>query len=124
MDKPTHCQLCGRRVQAVTKHHLIPRTRHSNKRNKKAFDRAEVKERVLWLCKPCHNQIHAVLTPKQLEFDYTTAEALATHAEIAKFLAWVRARPAGLRVPARASKDGETRAKTKRPAERRRRKRP
>jgi hypothetical protein len=80
-------------VGELTRHHLIPQTRHSNRRNKKAFSRAEVKERIAWLCRPCHKNLHAVLDNKELERDYNTIEALAAHPEIAKFTAWVRNRP-------------------------------
>jgi len=47
------CQLCGRQVGLLTRHHLIPRTRHANKRNKRDFERKEVKHRIAWLC-PLH----------------------------------------------------------------------
>ena len=59
------CDLCGRIVSERERHHLIPRTRHKNKRNKKLFDRREVHERLAMLCKPCHKTIHAVLTEKE-----------------------------------------------------------
>ncbi len=40
------CELCGRAECVLTKHHLIPQARHANKRNKRDFDRVEVKQRV------------------------------------------------------------------------------
>ncbi|MFP3874891.1 MAG: hypothetical protein ACLFQT_11080 [Thiohalophilus sp.] len=43
----------------MTKHYLIPRTRHRNKRVKKLFSREEMTGRVLWLCRPCHHHIHS-----------------------------------------------------------------
>ena len=48
------CGLCGREPERLTRHHLIPRTRHANRRNKRDFDRDEVQARVAWLCRPCH----------------------------------------------------------------------
>ena len=63
------CELCERTVSTLTKHHLIPRTRHKNKRNKKRFDRAEVRRRIAWLCRPCHKQIHSLLDEKQRALD-------------------------------------------------------
>lgn len=91
------CELCHR-AMIVTKHHLIPRTRHKNKRNKRLFDRDEVKHRVAWLCRPCHNHVHNMLTNKQLELEYNTLESLATHPEIAKFAQWISNKPTGLKV--------------------------
>ncbi|HYG78308.1 MAG TPA: hypothetical protein VEK08_25120 [Planctomycetota bacterium] len=98
------CELCGRRVQSVTKHHLIPRTRHKNKRNKKNFDREEIHSRVLWLCSPCHKNVHAVLTEKELENQYNTLELLAAHPEIAKFTAWISTKPDGTTVRVHANR--------------------
>ncbi len=92
------CDLCGRTVDEVTKHHLIPRTRHANKQNKREFDRTEVRTRLALLCRPCHKQVHAVLTEKQLERDYNTLESLKAHEEIGKFIEWIRDRPAGTQV--------------------------
>lgn len=95
------CAICGR-DETLTRHHLIPRTRHHNKRNKREFDRAEVK-RTVGICRPCHSQIHAVLTEKELERAYHTVAALLAHPEIAKFAAWIAEKPRGFRVPTRRS---------------------
>ena len=70
------CALCGRE-ENLTRHHLIPRTRHHNKRNKREFDRALVKE-TIGLCPPCHKQVHALFSEKELERDFRTIEALRT----------------------------------------------
>jgi ribosomal protein S14 len=89
------CALCGRE-EKLTRHHLIPRTRHHNKKNKCDFDRALVKK-VVGLCRPCHSQVHMVLTEKELERGYRTVEALLAHTEIAKFVEWIKGKPAGFR---------------------------
>ncbi len=88
-------------VSYTTKHHLIPRTRHKNKKNKKAFSRQEVKDRVVLLCRPCHKNIHTVLTNKELEREYNTVEALQSHPDIMKFIAWLGTKPDGTAVPSR-----------------------
>lgn len=92
------CELCERHVRELTRHHLIPRTRHSNRRNKRDFDREDVKHRLARLCRPCHSNVHATLDNKQLERDYNTIEALARHPQIARFTDWIRKRPDGTRV--------------------------
>jgi len=102
MQSDVRCELCERAVGRVTKHHLIPRTRHKNKRNKKNFDREEIHTRVLWLCSPCHKTVHAILTEKELENEYNTRDLLLAHAEIAKFVAWIRGKPDGTTVAVRA----------------------
>lgn len=88
------CGLCGREVRRLTRHHLVPRTRHKNKRNKKTFDRREV-HRTVGLCSPCHRHIHTVLDNKELEREYNTLEALKVHPGVKKFVEWVSKRPHG-----------------------------
>lgn len=95
------CALCERE-EVLTRHHLIPRTRHHNKRNKRKFDRAVV-HRTVGLCPPCHRQVHALFTEKQLEREYSTVESLREHPAMEEFLAWIRSKPGGFRCPARKS---------------------
>lgn len=94
------CALCGREVQRLTRHHLVPRTRHKNKRNKKTFDRREV-HLTVGLCSPCHRHIHAVLDNKKLEREYNTLEALRFHPDVERFVAWISKKPHGTRASAR-----------------------
>jgi hypothetical protein len=105
MEKNDYCELCERQIERLTKHHLIPRTRHKNKRNKKNFDRTEVRERVIWICSPCHRNIHALLTEKELEYDYNTLELLKSHSGISKFLEWIKSKPENSSVRMRYSKE-------------------
>lgn len=88
------CGLCGRTVERLTRHHLVPRTRHKNKKNKKTFDRQEI-HRTVGLCPPCHRHIHAVLDNKELERDYNTLEALRSHPDVERFVTWVSKKPHG-----------------------------
>ena len=99
-DEASGCALCGREAK-LTRHHLIPRTRHANKRNKATFARDDVRRRIAWLCRPCHKQVHALFSEKELERRYDTVAKLAADPEIARFVAWVRDKPGDLRVPAR-----------------------
>ncbi|MFW6146209.1 MAG: hypothetical protein ACOC7R_02630 [Planctomycetota bacterium] len=91
-DVKQRCDLCGRTVRRLDRHHLIPRTRHKTRRNKRRFSRQEVHERTAMLCKPCHKMVHATLSEKELERDYNTLEVLRSHPEIAAFVAWVRSK--------------------------------
>jgi hypothetical protein len=88
------CGLCDRTVQRLTRHHLVPKTRHKNKRNKKTFDRQEIHSTVA-LCSPCHRHVHTVLDNKELEREYNTLEALKAHPDIGRFVEWVRRKPHG-----------------------------
>ena len=84
-------------MSELTRHHLIPRTRHSNKRTKREFARAEVKQRIAWLCRSCHDHIHALFTEKTLERDFNTLESLARHPEVVRFVRWLRKKPSEFR---------------------------
>lgn len=90
-----NCAICGRE-ETLTRHHLIPRARHNKKRNKREFDRQTVKQTV-GICRPCHNQIHAVLSEKELEKDYREVETLRLHPEVAKFATWIASKPKGFK---------------------------
>jgi len=92
------CELCGRVVERRTRHHLIPRTRHGSRAARKRWTRAEMRAAIAWLCAPCHKQVHAVIDEKQLTAEYHSIPRLADHPEIARFVAWVRKRPADCRV--------------------------
>jgi hypothetical protein len=98
---PARCELCGRKMEGLTRHHLIPRTRHRNRRMKSKYGRDEMLGRLLWVCRPCHNQIHAVFSEKQLAEHYNTREALLGHEEIARFVDWIRTKPAGFKPQSR-----------------------
>ena len=89
------CAICGRE-ETLTRHHLIPRTRHHNKRNKREFERAVVRQ-VVGICRPCHSQIHALLSEKELEREFNTIEKLREHPGVAKFATWVATKPRGFK---------------------------
>lgn len=88
------CELCSREAE-LTKHHLIPRTRHKNKANKKKFSREDVKERIAYLCEDCHTQIHALFSEKELERNLNTLESLKFNDQVVKFVKWIRGKAVG-----------------------------
>ena len=89
------CAICGRE-ETLTRHHLIPRTRHHNKRTKREFERAAVRQ-VVGICRPCHSQIHALLSEKELEREYNTVAALREHPGLARFASWIATKPRGFK---------------------------
>jgi 5-methylcytosine-specific restriction protein A len=74
------CALCERVVPAhlLTKHHLLPKEQGGTAEHRLPF------------CRPCHKQIHATFSNKQLAESYHTIELLRAAPELAKFLAWIR----------------------------------
>jgi hypothetical protein len=53
------------------------------------------------LCQPCHSQLHALFTEKELERDWNTIEKLNTHPAVQKYVAWVQKRNVGTRLKTR-----------------------
>ena len=104
------CELCGRHVSVLTKHHLIPKARHANKRNKREFDREEVKQRLAWFCRPCHTQVHALYTEKTLEREFNTLVSPAAQPDVAKFVAWIRTKPDGFKPTSYAANGKQTKS--------------
>jgi 5-methylcytosine-specific restriction endonuclease McrA len=74
------CSLCRRIVprELITRHHLTPKSRGGGADNR------------VHLCKPCHKQIHATFTNRQLERDYSDLRALHRAPELQSFLKWIR----------------------------------
>jgi hypothetical protein len=77
------CELCGRAIEPsqLDLHHLIPKSQGGRE--------------TVPLHRICHRQIHALLTEKELARDYPTIGALLSHTDIARFIAWIRVKPAG-----------------------------
>ncbi len=89
------CELCRREGVELTRHHLIPRSTHGRRRIRRRFDRQQRQNAVLWLCRPCHKQLHALIPEMELALRYHTREALLSHPELSRFIAWIRKRPPG-----------------------------
>ncbi len=49
------------------------------------------------ICRPCHSQIHALLTEKELEREWNTVERLLRHPEIQRFAGWIASKPRGFK---------------------------
>jgi hypothetical protein len=74
------CSLCERLIppHLITLHHLKPRERGG-----KAEHRTP-------LCKPCHKQLHATYSNKELERHLDSLELLRQADELQPFLHWIR----------------------------------
>ncbi len=88
-EKPTQCQLCWRE-KPLTFHHLIPRSNHKNKWFRKQFELTEMRERGIYVCRPCHSKIHLLYDEKVLGRYFNTLELLLANAEMQKFIGWVQ----------------------------------
>ncbi|MEM9420569.1 MAG: hypothetical protein AAGA25_16195 [Planctomycetota bacterium] len=98
------CELCGRSGLELTRHHLVPKARHNKPRTQRMHPDVNLNTYVAMLCRPCHAAVHRHLSEQELAEAYHSLEALAGHPEVARFVAWVRRKPADLRVTTRQPK--------------------
>ena len=75
------CPLCSRAIPPAQQdaHHLVPRSRGGTE--------TQVLHRI------CHRQLHALFTETELARNYATVDALLAHADVARFVDWVREKP-------------------------------
>jgi hypothetical protein len=87
------CELCEREGCHLTKHHLVPRARHNKKvKREQTWDE---RNRIAWICRPCHSQLHMFYTEKELERKYNTLELLKEQPEVQKWIAWISTKHLG-----------------------------
>lgn len=91
------CALCERNDIAVTEHHLIPRTLHTNRRVRKYFTVSQM-EQTIDLCRACHKTVHACYTEKELAQSFNTIEALRSAKFVLRFVEWIKKKPADLHI--------------------------
>ncbi|MDO6658478.1 HNH endonuclease [Anaerobacillus sp. 1_MG-2023] len=75
------CELCGRTVTKCTLHHLTPREEGGSFKP------------TAWLCVPCHKQIHALYTNKELAIRLNTITQLKEDDRIRRYLKWIKKQP-------------------------------
>ncbi|MCJ9428482.1 HNH endonuclease [Kordiimonas marina] len=80
MDDKNTCALCARPLgERIEMHHLIPKSKGGRE--------------VVALHPICHRKIHALFNEKELEKSYNTIGALRQHAEIKRFVSWLKGKP-------------------------------
>ncbi|WP_099361358.1 HNH endonuclease [Fredinandcohnia onubensis] len=75
------CELCGRSEVETTIHHLLPKEMGGT-----FSDTAN-------LCIPCHKQIHALYTNKEIATRLTTLRELREDEMLSRFIKWIRKQP-------------------------------
>lgn len=75
------CKLCER-IIPLTFHHLIPRTTH-RKMMKRGYEKSELNKGI-WICRPCHSGIHAVIPEMEMALNYYSLEKLLEHEGVLK----------------------------------------
>lgn len=75
------CSLCEREVSSLTEHHLIPKE-YGGKNLSTAM-----------LCIPCHKQIHALFTNKELVTKLNSINKLKSNEKILRYLNFIKKHP-------------------------------
>lgn len=75
------CELCGRSEVETTIHHLLPKEMGGT-----FSDTAN-------LCIPCHKQIHALYSNKEIATRLTTLRELREDEMLSRFIKWIRKQP-------------------------------
>ncbi len=88
------CALCGR-VEELEPHHLVPRSQQKKARFERAYGRKEMRALRVWLCHPCHRNVHRRVHDRELADTCATLETLREHPEVSKFSQWIAGKPAG-----------------------------
>jgi hypothetical protein len=86
-EKLEGCNLCKRDV-ALTFHHLVPKSYHTDRRVLKMHDGVLLIHYGIWLCKDCHKTIHKLISLEDLAFKYYSIEELKKHEKLNKFVRW------------------------------------
>ena len=91
-DEEPRCEVCLHEYERreLTRHHVVPKSRGGT-------------ETVL-LCRPCHKQVHALFTEKELEREYGTVDALLSADEMQPWLQFIRKRKPTKKLTVRTSK--------------------
>ncbi|MEZ0298108.1 MAG: hypothetical protein ACAI35_16795 [Candidatus Methylacidiphilales bacterium] len=92
------CALC-RRLETLTRHHLIPKSRQKKARMLRQYTRYEMRDRLMMICRPCHTNLHRSLSEQELGERYNTPELIAAHPDVAKFTRWIERKPSGFVPP-------------------------
>ena len=86
------CEICKREME-LTEHHLIPKTRHLNKKTRKNYSLRELKKNVIMICRPCHDQLHKMFDGKQLEREFNTLDKILANEKIQGWIKFIEKKP-------------------------------
>ncbi|GAE37079.1 HNH endonuclease [Halalkalibacter akibai] len=93
------CQLCERDEVELTLHHLTPKEEGGNH-----LPTVEI-------CIPCHKQIHALYTNKELAIRLMSLERLKDDEELKKFIKWIKKQPPKTLIQTRKSNDRKAKSR-------------
>ena len=83
------CEFCNREKE-LTFHHLIPKKNHKIKHIRQQFNSLNIHTYGIKICRDCHKMVHKLISHKSLALKYNSKEELLNHAELKKFIDWVK----------------------------------
>ena len=83
------CVLCGSK-HYITFHHLIPKSCHRNKWFRKNYNKDDMTERGIDICRRCHSYLHKKFPEKILGRELNTLEKILANETVGNYLAWAR----------------------------------
>ena len=81
------CPLCGRELK-LTFHHLIPKKLHRRPRFKRHYSKESLALGI-YVCRDCHDGIHAAYSEIELAQRFAEPEAIVQDPTLARHFAWV-----------------------------------
>lgn len=83
MEKLNRCQLCGCETE-LTKHHCVPQSKCKNKYKQIKED----SDNHIWICRQCHDHIHATYDNNWLRDNLNTLDKILADEKIMTFVNW------------------------------------
>jgi hypothetical protein len=79
--------LCGQ-PSHLTFHHLVPKDLHDKRWVRQRYALQTLRTHGIWICRPCHDFLHAHFDQRTLAERLGTIEALRKEPAVEKHIAW------------------------------------
>lgn len=81
------CTLCGQ-PSHLTFHHLVPKDQHDKRWVRERYAIETLRNRGIWICRPCHDFLHARFDERTLAERLDSIETLREEPAVARHIAW------------------------------------
>ena len=81
------CALCEQ-PSHLTFHHLVPKELHGKRRIRERYPLGVLRNHGIWICRSCHDFLHATYDEKTLGEQLNSLEALRADPAVARHVAW------------------------------------
>ena len=81
------CRLCER-PSHLTFHHLVPKQMHGKRPVRQRYSEQALRHHGIWICRQCHDFVHATFDPRTLATQLDSLEALRLEPAVIRHVAW------------------------------------